>query len=157
MKKTKQTTFAGIDWIGHIRDLVKRHIISKRATWLLTGNYKTLKELPSVEEHLSGNVKSNLEIQRLLARQNFRGIVSNRDVMVVGFLKNVGAILGNTIMGNDAFLVEEGNSGFENGDRIALLQTKIADLKPEAYAFRKDAAYRQIQRLAMKTKKEKER
>ena len=90
--KTKQTTFADVDW--KIRDLVKRHVISKRVAWLLTGNYKTLKELPSVEEHLLDNVKSNLEIQRILARPNFKGVVSNRDVVVMAFLINVGATIG---------------------------------------------------------------
>jgi len=33
---------------------------------------------------------------------------------------------------------------------VALLQTKIATMKPEEYVFRKDVSYRQIQRLPMK-------
>lgn len=57
-RKMKQITFAEIEWTSHIWDFVKSNIISKRAAWLLTGNYKTLKELSSVEEHLPSNVKN---------------------------------------------------------------------------------------------------
>lgn len=93
--KTAQTTLKDrFQWIEALHILLASKIITLRDYWLLTGNYVMLKELPSVEEDLPANVKADLGIQRILARPNFRGGVSNREVTVVGFLRNVGGVIG---------------------------------------------------------------
>ena len=94
MKTTQTTIQDRFQWIESLHILLISKIITLHDFWLLTGNYVTLKELPSVEEDLPANVKSDLETQRLLARQNFMGVVANNPVIVVGFLRNVGAVLG---------------------------------------------------------------
>ena len=93
--KTTQTTISDrFEWIESLHFLLASKLITQHDFWLLTGNYVTLKEFPSVEEDLPTNVKADLAIQRLLAKPNFRGVVANNPVIVVGFLRNVGAVLG---------------------------------------------------------------
>ncbi|MCK4347012.1 MAG: hypothetical protein KAW47_00200 [Thermoplasmatales archaeon] len=94
MKTQQKTLTERFQWVDALHILLHSKIITQHDFWLLTGNYITLKELPSVEEDLPGNIKANLGIQRILARPNFRGIVTNKPVTVVGFLKNAGAVLG---------------------------------------------------------------
>ena len=93
--KVIQTTISDrFEWIESLHFLLASKLITQHDFWLLIGNYVSLKELPSVEEDLPTNVKADLAIQRLLAKPNFRGIVANNPVIVAGFLRNVGAVLG---------------------------------------------------------------
>ena len=94
--KTLQTTLSdSFQWIESLHFLLASKLITQHDFWLLTGNFVTLDEFPSVEEDLSLNVKADLETQRLLAT-NFMGIASSsKPAMVVGFTRiGVGAIWG---------------------------------------------------------------
>lgn len=99
MKIQQKTLTDRFQWVDVLCILLHSKIITQHDFWLLTGNYITLKELPSVEEDLPANIKADLGIQRILARPNFRGIVTNKPIAVVGFLKNVGVVLGEVGVG----------------------------------------------------------
>jgi len=64
-------------------------IIGLREVWLLSGDYKQLKEMPNVEIPLSASIKEDLCIQRLLARPRFRGVVANKPVSILRAFKGV--------------------------------------------------------------------
>jgi len=57
-------------------------ILTQRERWLLAGEYKILKELPSVEGGLTKEMLEDLKVQRILAHQNFRGIIADKPVKV---------------------------------------------------------------------------
>ena len=105
MKTTQTTLQDRFQWIESLHFLLASKLITQRDFLLLTGNYKTLTELPSVEQDLPPSVKSDLETQRLLTRSSFKGIASSKPITVIGFLRNVGAILG------------EINDDFEGGEK----------------------------------------
>ena len=102
-----------------ITEAFKAGIIGQREVWLLTGDYKILKNgFPDVEADLPDDVKADLtiqralarvkfsecvipesamedlSIQRLLARQKFKGVVANKPVSFLrafeGFYINLG-------------------------------------------------------------------
>lgn len=83
MKTTQTTIRDRFLWIESLHFLLASKIITLHDFWLLSGNYVTLKVLPSVEEDLPANVKEDLRIQRILARPNFRGVVANKPVVVL--------------------------------------------------------------------------
>lgn len=91
--ETKQTTlreqFKDIEWCNNVWSLVEDKTITYVAAWLLCGNYKILRELPSVEEDLPVDAKENLAMQRLLARENFRGVVANAPVAMLTWFKGI--------------------------------------------------------------------
>ncbi|MBC8521276.1 MAG: hypothetical protein H8D26_04715 [Methanomicrobia archaeon] len=61
-------------------------ILTQRERWLLAGEYKILKELPSVEAGLEKEMIEDLKVQRILAHQNFRGIIADKPVDTVRML-----------------------------------------------------------------------
>ena len=67
----------------------KAGIIGQREVWILTGDYKQLKEMPDVEKDLPDDIKESLCISRLLARPRFRGVVANKPVTLFRDFKGV--------------------------------------------------------------------
>jgi len=73
----------------HLLEAFKDGIIGLREVWLLSGDYKQLKEMPDAEIPLSASTKEDLCIQRLLARPRFRGVVANKPVSILRAFKGV--------------------------------------------------------------------
>jgi hypothetical protein len=55
---------------GEIEQAYRDGVIGLHEYWLLTGNYKVLRELPSVEDDLAPAIKLQLAIQRSITRMN---------------------------------------------------------------------------------------
>ena len=80
---TLSEQFADIEWCNHVWGFVEDGTITYVDAWLLCGNYKILKVLPSVEEELDRQTKVDLGVQRILVRSGFRGVVANNPVNMV--------------------------------------------------------------------------
>ena len=73
-RKMKQTT------LYNLFESDKNKLLTQRDKWLLAGEYKILKELPSVEGGLKKEMIEDLKVQRILARQNFRGVIADKPI-----------------------------------------------------------------------------
>jgi len=97
----EQRKISMIDWLvsHHLLGAFEAGIIGLREVWLLTGDYKILKNgFPDVEADLPDDVKADLTIQRFIATAaacpQFKGIVADNTVTFLrefeGFYINLG-------------------------------------------------------------------
>jgi hypothetical protein len=150
----KQTTledqFKDTDWCNRVWRLVEDHTLTYVDAWLLCGNYKTMNELPSCEAlnlsvphtYPSLTLKEDLEIQRMIARKNFRGVVANKPVSMVRRIEDASGASQKHIYieGDKPFTIEMGNEPFLPDNAHCLL--KHSNLSREELIVRANELYR---------------
>ena len=134
----RQTTLSeqlkDIEWRNYVWGLVEDHGLTYVDAWLLCGNFKIMKELPSVEDdlehqanqnipgiHHSLTLKRDLEIQRMIACQNFRGVVAGKPVDMVRRIEDPPYSSQEHIyVDANRFSIEIGNEPFLSTDEMPL-------------------------------------
>ena len=150
---TLEVQFKDIDWCNHVWELVEYyHAITRKDAWVLCDNYKTMKELPSCEAlkldaphtYPSLTLKEDLGIQRMIARQNFKGVVANKPVSMVRRIEDSPYADQKHIYieGDRPFSIEIGNEPFLSTDGVPPL--KHLNLSREELIERGNELYREI-------------
>ena len=120
---TLKEQFKDIEWCNYVWGLVDEEdgLLTYVEAWLLCGNYKIMKELPSIEEDSDQQVKEDLGIQRILAHPNFRGVVANKPVDVVRRIEDPPYSKQEHIyVDANLFSIEIGNESFLSTDEMTL-------------------------------------
>jgi len=123
---TLQERFKDIEWCNRVWCLVEDNTLTCVDAWLLCGNYKTMRELPSCEAlsldvphtYPSLTLREDLAIERMIACQNFRGVIASNPVSMVRRLEDAPYAAQKHIYveGDKPFTIEMGNEAFlDNG------------------------------------------
>lgn len=150
---TLEFQFKDIEWCNHVWDLVEEgdRPLTYVDAWLLCGNYKTMKEVPSYEELNPGipptypslTLEGDLAIPRMIACKRFRGVISNKPVSMVIRIEDPPSARQKHIYveGDKPFTIEMGNERFLPNETPPLKHT---NLSREELRERANALYRQM-------------
>lgn len=149
---TLEFQFKDIEWCNYVWELVEDHTLTYVDAWVLCGNYKVMKELPSCEAlnldvphtYPSLTLKEDLGIQCMIARQNFRGVVANKPVSMIRRVEDSPYAEQKHIYieGDNPFSIEMGNEKFLPDNAHCLL--KHSNLSREELIERVNELYRQM-------------
>lgn len=118
---TLKEQFKDIEWCNRVWGLVEERDrpLTYVEAWLLCGNYK----IPSYEESINQQLKEDLGIQCMIARQNFRGVVANKPVDMVRRIEDPPYSKQEHIyVDANRFSIEIGNEPFLSTDEMPLLK-----------------------------------
>ena len=151
---TLEFQFKDIEWCNYVWGLVEEgdRPLTYVDAWLLCGNYKTMKELPSCESlnlnvphtYPSSTLKEDLGIQHMIACKNFRGLISNKPVSMVRRIEDPPGAAQKHIYveGDKPFSIEMGNERYLPDETPPL---KHINLRREELATRANELYRAME------------
>ena len=151
---TLEVQFKDIEWCNRVWDLVEEgdRPLTYVDAWLLCGNYKTMKELPSCEELSPGiphtypslTLRGDIGIQRMITCKRFRGVIANKPVSMVRRIEDPPNASQKHIYveGDKPFTIETGNECFLVDETPPL---KHINLRIEELRERANELYRRTQ------------